>query len=296
MTMPGRNGNMISPLRDAISFCQAMVDRGDCLPKRQRSQNVAIIYGAVSAKSKRYPNILFWLIILILALSSNSVAGVSLAGTSGLINIPTAEVISDQQVTIGLGYVNRQAAYLQRGQCDNFPFYIVLGYLPRLEFSAGVTFVPGEKSYDGTNTYKDGVISLQYLLLKERKFLPALALGARDVYSFILLNTTYLVASKTLVAKPTIHWRLHVGYGSDIIDHHLGVPKKDRQFPVGHTIVGLFGGLEIDWKSRLTYMLEWDTQKMNAGFRFRWLRYLQLDLVLQSMEYWSGNLNWSFEL
>ena len=77
-----------------------------------------------------------------------AIAGISLAGTSGLINIPTAEVITDQQVTIGMGYINRHSAYLERGHCDNFPFYIVLGYLPRLEFSAGVTFVPGQKSYD----------------------------------------------------------------------------------------------------------------------------------------------------
>ncbi|MDZ7263773.1 MAG: YjbH domain-containing protein [candidate division KSB1 bacterium] len=232
----------------------------------------------------------------IFTLSVSARAGISLAGTSGLINIPTAEVISDQQVTIGIGYVNRYAAYLERGRCDNFPFYIVLGYLPRLEFSAGVNFVPGEKSYDGTNTYKDGVVSLQFLLFKERKFLPALALGARDIYSFILLNTSFVVASKTIIAKPTINWRLHVGYGSDIIDQHLGVPKKDRHFPVGHTIVGPFGGLEIDWKRTVTYLLEYDTRMINTGIRFRWLRYWQLDILLLNMEYWSGNLSWSFEL
>lgn len=248
------------------------------------------------ADADRLGSAMFWLIILIFTLSGSGEAGISLGGTSGLIHIPTAEVLSDQQVTVGLGYVHRQAAYLERGRCDNYPVYIVLGYLPRLEFSAGVTFVPGTKSYDGTNTYKDGVVSLQYLVLKERKYLPALALGARDIYSFILLNTTYVVASKSIVAKPTIHWRLHIGYGSDIIDHHLGVPKKDRQFPVGHTIVGLFGGLEINWKNRLSYVLEYDSQKMNTGFRFHWLRNWQLDLVLLNMEYWSGNLNCSFSL
>ncbi len=248
------------------------------------------------ADADRLVSAFFWLIILIFTLSGSGEAGISLDGTSGLIHIPTAEVLSDQQVTFGLGYVHRQAAYLERGRCDNYPVYIVLGYLPRLEFSAGVTFVPGAKSYDGTNTYKDGVVSLQYLVLKERKYLPALAVGARDIYSFILLNTTYLVASKSIVAKPTIHWRLHVGYGSDVIDHHLGVPKKDRQFPVGHTIVGLFGGLEINWKNRLSYVLEYDSQKMNTGFRFHWLRCWQLDLVLLNMEYWSGNLNCSFSL
>ncbi|MCI0496085.1 hypothetical protein L0Z72_13855, partial [candidate division KSB1 bacterium] len=82
-----------------------------------------------------------FLIFIMLCISSASFGGISLAGTSGLINIPTAEVISDQQVTIGLGYVNRHSAYLETGRCDNYPFSIVIGYLPRLEFSAGVNFV-----------------------------------------------------------------------------------------------------------------------------------------------------------
>jgi len=225
-----------------------------------------------------------------------AIAGISLAGTSGLINIPTAEVITDQQVTIGMGYINRHSAYLERGHCDNFPFYIVLGYLPRLEFSAGVTFVPGQKSYDGTDTYKDGVVSLQYLLLKETKFLPAIAVGTRDIYSFILLNTTFVVGSKTILQQSSTKFRLHLGYGSDIIDRHLGVPKKDRKFPVGHTIVGLFGGLEISWKEALYYMLEYDSQKINSGFRFRLHPHFNFDLHFLNMKNLSGGLNFSFNL
>ncbi len=222
--------------------------------------------------------------------------GISLAGTSGLINIPAARVISDQQVIIGIGYVNRNSAYLEPGRYDNYPFYIVVGYLPRLEFSAGVTFVPGDKSYDGTNTYKDGVVSIQYLLVKEKRFLPAVAIGARDIYSFILLNTTFIVTSKTIIKKSNSAVTFHFGYGSDIIDHHLGIPKKDRHFPVGHTIVGLFGGLEFNWKNKISYLVEYDTQRINSGFRFHPLSHFYLDLHFLNMEDLSGSLNVSFNL
>lgn len=235
--------------------------------------------------------IISWIVVPI-----DSYAGISLAGTSGLINIPTAEVIGDQQVTIGLGYINRNSAYLETGRCDNFPFYIVIGYLPRLEFSAGVTFVPGQKSYDGTNTYKDGVVSLQYLLLKEKRFFPAIAIGARDVYSFTLLNTTFIVVSKTIRQKSNASFLFHLGYGSDIIDHHLGVPKSDRQFPVGHTIVGMFGGIEIRWKKTATWMFEYDTQRINLGFRFMLNPFFNFDVCLLNMENLSGSLNLSFKL
>jgi hypothetical protein len=234
--------------------------------------------------------------IEIISAQVNNHTGISLAGTSGLINIPTAEVISDRQVTIGIGYVNRHSAYLEKDRYDNYPFYIAIGYLPRLEFSAGVMFVPGQNSYDGTKTYKDGVVSLQYLLLKEKKFLPSLAIGARDIYSFILLNTTFIVASKTINNHAKSRFRFHLGYGSDIIDHHLGVPKKDRKFPVGHTIVGVFGGFEFQWKQKIAYMLEYDSQKLNSGIRFRLFPFLNLDLDLLSMKNLSGNLNLSFHL
>lgn len=235
-------------------------------------------------------------LLAMLSLTSISFGGISLAGTSGLINIPTAEVISDQQVTIGVGYINRHSAYLETGRCDNYPFSIVIGYLPRLEFSAGVNFVPGRKSYDGTKTYKDGVVSLQYLLLKERNFLPAIAIGARDIYSFILLNTTFAVASKTILQKTKTSLRIHLGYGSDIIDHHLGVPKQDRNYPVGHTIVGLFGGFEINWWEKIIYMVEYDTQRINTGVRFNLIPDLGVDICLLSMEDLSAGLNFSFTL
>lgn len=241
------------------------------------------------------PRVMGWF-MLILAFPMPSRSGISLSGTSGLIQIPTAEVIEDQQVAIGFGYVDRHAAYLATHLFHNYPFFIVLGYLPRLEFSAGVTFVPGQQSYDGTNTYKDGVISLQYLVLKEHGQLPAIAIGVRDIYSFILLNTSYMVISKTIVNQPQSCWRLHIGYGSDLINRHLGVPKQDRDLPVGHTIVGLFGGLEISWKNWLIYLVEYDSQKINAGFRFLFSQHLNFMLVRMDMEYWSANLNWTFRL
>lgn len=241
---------------------------------------------------------LIWLLFIISFawLNFDACAATSLAGTSGLINIPAADVITDQQVTIGMGYVNRNSAYLNTGHCDNFPFYIVIGYLPRLEFSAGVTFVPGRKSYDGTNTYKDGVVSLQYLVLTEKKYFPAIAIGARDIYSFILLNTTFIVTSKTILHKSNTDFRFHFGYGSDIINHHLGVPKSDRKVPVGHTILGIFGGIEINWKGLITYMLEHDSEKMNLGFRFQFNPHLNFDLDLLNMKDWGGSLNISFNL
>jgi hypothetical protein len=236
------------------------------------------------------------IIFLYLSLANNLIAGIWTSGTSSLINIPIARVIGDKEVVVGMGYINQRVAYLSNGRCDNFPFYMTLGYLPRLEFSAGVVFVPGRKSYDGTRTYKDGVVSLQYLLLKERKWTPAIAIGARDIYSFILLNTSYVVSSKKLVQNKQSTLAIHVGYGSKIIDKHIGVPPSDRKRPVGHTIVGIFGGIEMSWKHALVYMVEFDSAKINSGFRLRLNPYVEIEIDFYEMTEVCGGIHVNFRL
>ncbi len=223
-------------------------------------------------------------------------ASVWSSGTSSLINIPVARVIHSKNIIIGAGYIDNRAAYLTDGRYDNFPLYITLGYLPRLEFSAGVVFVPGKRSYDGSNTYKDGVVSVQLLLVKEDHFLPAVAIGARDIYSFILLNTSYIVASKTLVRKTFSRLMLHLGYADDILDQHVGVWPQDRNLPVGHTLVGMFGGIEIKWLDSISYMMEFDTQKINTGIRFRLNSNVLCEFDLFNMSNFGGGIQINFTL
>lgn len=211
-------------------------------------------------------------------------------------NIPVARVTHSKNITIGAGYIDNRAAYLSDGRYDNFPLYITLGYLPRLEFSAGVVFVPGQKSYDGSNTYKDGVVSVQFLLLNENNFVPAVAVGARDIYSFILLNTSYIVASKTLVRKKYSRLLIHWGYADDILDHHVGVYPQDRNLPVGHTLVGVFGGIEIKWLDSFSYMMEFDTQKINTGIRFQLNSNVECEFGLFNMSDFGGGFHVNFTL
>ncbi|MBD3289431.1 hypothetical protein GF337_11565 [candidate division KSB1 bacterium] len=238
----------------------------------------------------------FLFLLTLLSPVAQAFPGVWGSGTSSLINIPVARVMYSQKITVGAGYIDNRVAYLTNGRFDNFPLYITIGYLPRLEFSAGVVFVPGEKSYDGSNTYKDGVVSLQFLAFKEGRFLPAIALGARDIYSFILLNTSYIVASKTLVRKTFSRLVLHWGYAGDIFDQHVGVLPQDRNLPVGHTLVGMFGGIEIKWLDSLSYMMEFDTQKINTGIRFKLNENVECEFDLFNMSNFGGGFQINFGL
>ncbi len=223
-------------------------------------------------------------------------ADICTSGTSSLINIPVAQVTPHEYATIGLSYINHAAAWLSRGKFNNYPVYFSMGILPRLELSAGVVFVPGRKSYDGTSTYKDAVISIQYVFVREKKWLPAIAIGIRDFYSYMLQNTSYLILSRHIIHNPWIKAQIHAGYGSDVMKHHHGVPEQDRRIPVGHTIVGYFGGLSVTLYKRLMFLLEYDSTNWNAGMRIPLFHSLSAELSLMHLRYVSGGIQWAFHL
>jgi hypothetical protein len=228
--------------------------------------------------------ITFLISFILLLLLEKVSAGICTSGTSSLINIPVARVLENGHVVLGMSYINKKAAYLSNGEHNNFPVFLGIGYLPRTEISAGVVLVPGRKSYDGTKTYKDAVISFQLLLCNETTWTPSIALGIRDLYSYILLNTSYISASKCFYRNNTTSAFVHWGAGFDIIKHHIGVLPSDQKNPVGHTIIGAFGGLEFNLNNYFSYVIEYDTQKINSGFRFIFNSSIMFEMNLFNME------------
>ena len=240
--------------------------------------------------------ILLFIFFIIQLYSVNIYAGICISGTSSLINTPVAKVLDNRNIIVGIGYLNKNVTYLGNKQFNNFPFYVSIGYLPRRECSFGVVMAPGFESYDGTSTYKDAVISLQYLLFKESNWMPSVSIGIRDIYSFILLNTSYLVCSKTIFKQHKTSIQIHTGYGSDIMDEHQGVPLSDKKYPVGHTIIGFFGGFNINMGGWFSYITEYDSDILNTGFKLRLNNYIQLELNLMEMKYPSGGMQINFKL
>jgi len=230
---------------------------------------------------------------------SDSEAAFSLAGTSGLINIPVAEVVADGEMVVGAGYVRGNYKHFDGRRYPIVPLCVALGYLPGLEFSARLTVVKDcPPQAQGLGEYKDGMASVQYSIPGGHR-LPAVAIGARDVYGFALFNALYAVASREIRVPSLRRLRGHLGIGVDWLGGRYGVVdagKDTEKFPVHYTLLGLFGGLDAQLSKHVTLMAEYDTKKVNAGVRMHFFSRVGVDLLLMGMKALGGGLYLSFNL
>ncbi len=118
----------------------------------------------------------------------------NLYGTTGLIDMPSAEAQPDAQVS---------ASYSQFGETSrrNFTFQI----LPRLSGTVRYSTInnfgkPGDPNYD----LFDRSFDLQFQLLKEKGWQPSVGLGFRDFLGTGIYSAEYLVASKTVARDFTV--------------------------------------------------------------------------------------------
>ena len=133
----------------------------------------------------------------------------------------------------------------------------------------------GPVTYSGNQTLKDKGFDLKALIKKETYYMPAIAVGLRDVAGTGLFSSEYIVASKKVG-----HLDLTLGMGWGILGTasnisnplnslHDGFRDRNSDFGEGGTFsfknwfsgkTAIFGGLEYDLPKRgLRLKLEYDT-------------------------------------
>ena len=68
----------------------------------------------------------------------------SLGGMSGLIHVPTANVVEDGWFHFGYNLIDREWVYDGRPRIDNRIWFLSIGFFPNLEVTARATVLPGE--------------------------------------------------------------------------------------------------------------------------------------------------------
>jgi hypothetical protein len=187
-------------------------------------------------------------------------------GGTGLMEIPTARILPDGAMRLGMATASPYQWY-------TFGF----GVLPGLEFSGrytNVTNIPGGLEPE-FGSFKDKAFDIKYQLFRESKRGPAIALGWNDFQGTRLFESQYLVLSRQLYP----------------LDLTLGMGRKRLKGPLSiDDEVGFWGGVEWAVTDRLHLMLEYNPieyQKdplpargvpqgsdspFNAGLRYRtWL-------------------------
>lgn len=214
---------------------------------------------------------------------------------SGLLNIPTAEIIGDGEISFGFSFITRQTMEYSNYEQDVIAPYIHLGFFPFMEI--GVRLVRQLRKYEiGHNV--DRVFSLKMRLFNEADVLPALAIGIHSIPSGTVeathFQSLYIVSTKNfrnLLGLENVG--ITLGYGSDVIK------AADHQF------IGFFGGVAFDFDlssdfylltSTLSILLEHDSERFNTGVRITLFDHVKILAGLMEMKYFSGGLSMSLQL
>ncbi|NPA59888.1 MAG: YjbH domain-containing protein [Epsilonproteobacteria bacterium] len=172
----------------------------------------------------------------------------SYQGYTGIINIPTAEVIEDSKVEFQIS--NQVDATRVRDSRDEYTaqhYFVNFGFLPNLEITgrlANIEYKNPPGQYDFLD--RDLSASFKYQIPFYHKYLPKLAFGMQDVGGDAnRYQAKYIVATKQYAFfRGTVGF----GFGSDRLD-------------------GFFAGAELkanDWFYLLT---EYDSQESHLGLK-----------------------------
>lgn len=197
----------------------------------------------------------------------------SLEGASGLIRIPTADVLPEGTVLAEVAYIDDKHTRFTSVRPTNVkPLVVGFGLLPGLEINGRLSILNDVEAYSWSHNL-DRSMNLHYRLRRQRGNTPALAVGLQDasfgtVVSYIGGESRYLVSTWA-----DERYRLHLGYGTGRLQ-------------------GLFGGLDLAPRTdhKLHLLMDYDTEFLNAGLRLFLGRGLSLDMSLLGMETLSGSV------
>ncbi len=238
---------------------------------------------------------LFIFILIVVIELQNSYADGSIIGPQGLILTPTATFPTNRQVHFGVSQIGAPYVFIDGDDVsENFLFYSSLVYLPRLEITLLLTTAPGLPGNDGSNTYKDAAVLMQYFAVTEKEYVPAIAIGAYDFYSYSYYTALFIVFSKNLESVSRLPLRVHLGYGVDWMDKHYGDTGPDRNAAVPHHLVGIFGGFELELWKHFNLTVEYDSRKFNSGMRIDVFNQVQFFGTLFNFNTFSGGLSYRF--
>jgi hypothetical protein len=205
----------------------------------------------------------------------------SLGGSSGLFNVPTANVLSDGTFDFGYNVIDREWAYEGRGAIDNRIWFLSMGFLPRVEVTVRATVLPGESLLEEVPVDAvDRMASARLQVLREGRWSPAFAVGIEDLKGTRRFHSLYGVASRSVFREGIpVRAQISAGYGLRSID------------AARYLLDGGFGGVELQFPHGISGIAEYDSEKWNAGLRLSLLSRVDFRLVFLNLDTISGGLS-----
>ena len=207
------------------------------------------------------------------------------AGTTGLLNSPTAEMQRDGTFMFGGNYLPSAIMPTKLGY-NSGNYYLNITFLPFLEVNYRCTFL----QIKNTGKYnQDRSFAIRGRMFRERKYIPALVIGANDIYTSSsgkgnqYFGAMYIVTSKKLAWNKN-RLETSAGYGFEAF--------RNNQ------IIGLFGGISYSpgFCRSIKLMAEYDSKVINAGGALYIFDRLQIVVFAYDLTHFVGGLAYKIYL
>jgi len=171
----------------------------------------------------------------------------SFQGYTGIINIPTAEVMRDGKIEFQIS--NQVDATRIRDSRDEYTakhYFVNFGFLPNLEITgrlANIEYKVPPGNYDFLD--RDLSASFKYQIPFYHQYLPKIAIGIQDINGNDRYNAKYIVASKQYS-----FFRGTIGYGF-----------------ASQRLDGLFAGAELKANDWFYLLSEYDSKDTHLGLK-----------------------------
>jgi len=213
-------------------------------------------------------------------------AATGLTGSTGLLFVPTAEVVSNEHFAFGGVLTDYQAFPAKKFSYfrDNKPSfyfagYLTLGYIPRLEITIRGNGMPSAVGPGRTGPfYTDGMISMQMLAYRGSGWRPSVGFGLQDMYGFMLFNALYGVATWRIPLAEAKTCVLSVGWAAPWYSKNEGTADED--WDVNHVMNGFVIGIEYPAQPWAVALMEYDSRSFNVGMRFRPVSWCTFDIAV----------------
>ena len=215
-------------------------------------------------------------------------------GTTGMMNIPTADRQKPGTVMLGGNYLPKQMMPA-RFDCNTGNYFVSISFFSFLELAYRETLIKGDYvSSKPKYNQQDRSYSIRLCVWKEGKFLPGIALGANDPIADKGANTFqsyYGVITKGF----------HLGgehYLSASLGYYLEGGKNSNTKWFGNKYKGVFGGISYipAFCKELKMMAEYDSDGVNVGAAVRLWKHLSMHAFTHDFTCVSGGIRYECTL
>ena len=232
----------------------------------------------------------YFLISVIFFSLSISIRSQSVSGVPGYVRIPIATFNKDGSMYFGTSFLPQKHLPYTQFNYDGIAVYASLTFLSFVEVDLRVT---RRLNYSMEGHVVDRVPTVRFRILKEKKWVPAVAFGFHDVITSIESGAARHFGASYLVVTKNFHLaKLHLNIGTTAGWGASNFIWKNNEF------IGPFGGCSIgsDKLSWMNLLFDYDGETFNTGLRFICFKHLFLTAATMNFDSFTGTISYQFNL